>query len=243
MESNHESVELEILNKDSFKNSQKNSAIEFNNFFSKNYEKEKYGDHSKKPNKILINSFIYGDNTQSNQLEIKNNEYLSQLKNDDPKTNVIKIGHETWIEIERKKNGLGLSIVGGSDTQIPGIIIHDIYKNGAAFNDNRLSIGDQILKVNNIDLVSVTHDQALNILRQTSDIVRLLIHRSFSFSEKNLQKKIKNNLDNLNNNYNEKFMEVINIELSKKFGKGLGFSIIGRTGGSGVFISHIVSLR
>lgn len=168
---------------------------------------------------------------------------LSQKLNDDPKTNVIKVGEETWIEIHRKKTGLGLSIIGGCDTQLPGIIINDIYQNGAAFNDMRLLIGDQILKVDNTDLISVTHDQALNALRQTSDSVKLLIHRSFSHNEKFLQTKIKNNLDYFDNYYHEKFMDILTIDLNKKFGKGLGFSIIGHRGGTGIFISHIVSTK
>lgn len=164
-----------------------------------------------------------------------------QKINQDPKTNIIRVGEETWIEIDRKKMGLGLSIIGGCDTQLPGIVINDIYENGAAFNDERLLIGDQILKVDNTDLISVTHDQALNALRQTSDTVKFLIHRGFSHSEKILQTRIKNNLHNFGNNKHEKFMDIFTIELNKKFRKGLGFSIIGHRGGSGIFISHLVN--
>jgi hypothetical protein len=84
--------------------------------------------------------------------------------NENPRIDQIRPGKETLIEIERGKMGLGLSIVGGSDTQLPGIIIHDIYQNGAAFADKRLTIGDQILKVNDIDLTNATHDQ-VNIFK------------------------------------------------------------------------------
>lgn len=77
---------------------------------------------------------------------------------------------------------MGLSIVGGSDTQLPGIIIHDIYQNGAAYNDNRLSIGDQILKVNEIDLTNATHDfvsftnlNIIDLLIKSSIMLCLLI--------------------------------------------------------------------
>jgi C-terminal processing protease CtpA/Prc len=188
----------------------------------------------------------------------------------DPKTNKIKMGEETLIEIERGKLGLGLSIVGGFDTQLPGIIIHDIYQNGAAFLDKRLTIGDQILKVNNIDLTNATHEQALNALRQTSDSVRLLIHRGFintnqsiipptstdTCSVNTFGVRLKSNnedininkyLDGVSNYEDEKLLNILSIDLNKKFAKGLGFSIIGRrtggsTDGSGVFISHIVSI-
>lgn len=141
-----------------------------------------------------------------------------------------------------------MSIVGGSDTQLPGIIIHDIYDNGAAFKDGRLSIGDQILKVNSTDITNATHEQALNALRQTSDIVKLLIHRGF-YANQQQQSSSKFPFQALSNDVNsgcsliedESSLNILTIELTKKFGKGLGFSIIGRKDGTGVFISHVVS--
>ena len=157
-----------------------------------------------------------------------------------PRTDLIKVGQESLIEIERGKLGLGLSIVGGSDTQLPGIIIHDIYQNGAAFCDKRLAIGDQILRVNNIDLTNATHEQALNALRQTSDFVRLLIPRGFLASEElKANKSTRSHAKKIIEE--EQFLNILNIELVKKFAKGLGFSIIGRRDGTGVFLSHIVS--
>jgi InaD-like protein len=41
-------------------------------------------------------------------------------------------------------------------------------------------------------------------------------------------------------NEEDKF-DIITVDLIKKSGKGLGFSIIGRRHGYGVFISHIVN--
>jgi C-terminal processing protease CtpA/Prc len=203
---------------------------------------------------------------QTKQTVTTTSTYTSQANkqtNNDPKSNKIRVGEETLIEIERGKLGLGLSIVGGSDTQLPGIIIHDIYQSGAAYRDGRLAIGDQILKVNGVDLVNATHEQALSALRQTSDYVKLLIHRGFcpSFQVSELQQSATTSsssptynqsslnasncvvLPDLNNINDEKFLNIMNVDLNKKFGKGLGFSIIGRRDGSGVFISHIVSLK
>jgi hypothetical protein len=171
----------------------------------------------------------------------------------DPKTNQIKVGEETLIEIERGKLGLGLSIVGGSDTQLPFIFIHEIYENGAAYKDKRLAFGDQILKVNEMDLTNATHEQALNALRQPSEYVRLLIHRGFyppskldntSISTIGFDVKSSSSTNGINSAIitdEEKYLNVINVDLNKKFAKGLGFSIIGKRDGSGVFISHIVS--
>lgn len=191
-------------------------------------------------------------------LDTVNQNIEKPLKQTEPKTNQIKVGEETWIEIERGKLGLGLSIVGGSDTQLPGIIIHDIYQNGAAYRDKRLAIGDQILKVNNIDLINATHEQALNALRQTSDFVKLLIHRGFQATHQTEHLNSINSKNSLNDPSSsgsaysftglsglddEKFLNIIIVELNKKFAKGLGFSIIGRRDGSGVFISHIVRIQ
>ncbi len=180
----------------------------------------------------------------------------TSTSNSDPKTNKIKMGEEILIQIERGKLGLGLSIVGGSDTQLLGIIIHDIYQNGAAYLDKRLAIGDQILKVNDIDLTNATHEQALNALRQTSENVKLYIHRGFlSTNTNSLLMPVTDNHEKLKSNTehnefadagDENYLNIFSIDLNKKFAKGLGFSIIGRRTGlsgesSGVFISHIVS--
>ena len=40
--------------------------------------------------------------------------------------------------------GLGLSIVGGSDTLLGAIFIHEVYEKGAAHKDGRLRPGDQV---------------------------------------------------------------------------------------------------
>ncbi|CAF1001759.1 unnamed protein product, partial [Adineta ricciae] len=147
-------------------------------------------------------------------------------KEDDPRTRSILVGQETLIEIDRGQSGLGLSVVGGSDTQLSGIIIHDIYDGCAAQRDGRLLVGDQILEVNSIDLRFATHEEAIQALRQATNVVTILVLRGKMLTEMM--------------NEQDKF-DVINVELVKKSGKGLGkSSIIGRRHGFGVFISHIL---
>ncbi|XP_060069918.1 multiple PDZ domain protein-like, partial [Ylistrum balloti] len=63
----------------------------------------------------------------------------------DPFTCPIIPGKETSIEIEKGRTGLGLSIVGGADTLLGAIIIHEVYEDGAAARDGRLWAGDQVL--------------------------------------------------------------------------------------------------
>ena len=92
-------------------------------------------------------------------------------------------GADTIIEITKDKDedgktmGLGLSIVGGSDTLLGAIFIHEVYEKGAAHKDGRLRPGDQILEVMHENLRNVSHSHALHALRQTPNRVRLVIHR------------------------------------------------------------------
>ncbi|NXY44417.1 MPDZ protein, partial [Ceuthmochares aereus] len=140
----------------------------------------------------------------------------------DPATCPIIPGCETTIDISKGRTGLGLSIVGGTDTLLGAIIIHEVYEEGAASKDGRLWAGDQILEVNGIDLRSATHDEAINVLRQTPQKVRLTVYRDEA-------------------QYKEEDMyDVLNIELQKKPGKGLGLSIVGKRNDTGVFVSDIV---
>jgi len=132
-------------------------------------------------------------------------------------------GKDTTIEIikdkdeEGKPMGLGLSIVGGSDTLLGAIFIHEVYEAGAAHKDARLRPGDQILEVMKEDLRNVTHSFALHALRQTPNRVRLVIHRE-----------------------DDEIYEQMDVELMKKRDRGLGLSIVGKKSGPGVFISEVV---
>lgn len=66
------------------------------------------------------------------------------------------------------------------------------------------------LQVNGLDLRNATHDEAINVLRQTPQKVRLTVYRDEA-------------------QYKEEDMyDVLNIELQKKPGKGLGLSIVGK---------------
>uniref|UniRef100_A0A2K5LFB7 Multiple PDZ domain crumbs cell polarity complex component n=1 Tax=Cercocebus atys TaxID=9531 RepID=A0A2K5LFB7_CERAT len=140
----------------------------------------------------------------------------------DPATCPIIPGCETIIEISKGRTGLGLSIVGGSDTLLGAIIIHEVYEEGAACKDGRLWAGDQILEVNGIDLRKATHDEAINVLRQTPQRVRLTLYRDEAPYKE------------------EEVCDTLTIELQKKPGKGLGLSIVGKRNDTGVFVSDIV---
>uniref|UniRef100_A0A8C5WLQ9 InaD-like protein n=1 Tax=Leptobrachium leishanense TaxID=445787 RepID=A0A8C5WLQ9_9ANUR len=56
----------------------------------------------------------------------------------DPASCPIIHGQETTIDISKGHSGLGLSIVGGNDTPLEAIVIHEVYEEGAAARDGRL---------------------------------------------------------------------------------------------------------
>ncbi|XP_068122792.1 disks large homolog 2 isoform X7 [Hyperolius riggenbachi] len=88
---------------------------------------------------------------------------------------------ETVVEIKLFKGpkGLGFSIAGGVGNQhIPGdnsIYVTKIIEGGAAQKDGRLQVGDRLLMVNNYGLEEVTHEEAVAILKNTSDVVYLKV--------------------------------------------------------------------
>ncbi|XP_056254360.1 disks large homolog 2 isoform X5 [Seriola aureovittata] len=88
---------------------------------------------------------------------------------------------ETIIEIKLIKGpkGLGFSIAGGVGNQhIPGdnsIYVTKIIDGGAAQKDSRLQVGDRLLMVNNYSLEEVSHEEAVAILKNTSDVVYLKV--------------------------------------------------------------------
>ncbi|XP_066453825.1 inaD-like protein isoform X2 [Eleutherodactylus coqui] len=140
----------------------------------------------------------------------------------DPATCPIVPGQEMTIEISKGHSGLGLSIVGGKDTPLEAVVIHEVYEEGAAARDGRLWAGDQILEVNGLDLRNASHEDAITALRQTPQKVQLVVYRDEA------QYRDEENLD------------IFHVELQKKSGRGLGLSIVGKRNGNGVFISDIV---
>ncbi|KAM9503499.1 LOW QUALITY PROTEIN: inaD-like protein [Salvelinus alpinus] len=144
-------------------------------------------------------------------------EYCSK----DPSTCPIVPGQEIIIEIAKGRSGLGLSIVGGKDTQLDAIVIHEVYEEGAAARDGRLWAGDQILEVNGVDLRSAAHEDAITALRHPAKVCLKVLRDEARYRD-------------------QEYLDVFSVELQKKAGRGLGLSIVGKRNGTGVFISDVV---
>jgi len=94
------------------------------------------------------------------------------------------------IELTKGNKGLGFSIAGGSGNQhIPGdngIYITKIMDGGAAQVDGRLAVGDKLILVRNLPLMTeknlenVSHEEAVAALKCTSDRVVLIVSKTES---------------------------------------------------------------
>ncbi|XP_032878412.1 disks large homolog 2 isoform X2 [Amblyraja radiata] len=88
---------------------------------------------------------------------------------------------ETIAEIKLIKGpkGLGFSIAGGVGNQhIPGdnsIYVTKIIDGGAAQRDGTLQVGDRLLMVNHYSLEEIAHEEAVTILKNTTDVVYLKV--------------------------------------------------------------------
>ncbi|XP_026471535.1 uncharacterized protein LOC113375804 [Ctenocephalides felis] len=77
---------------------------------------------------------------------------------------------EIVLEI-REPDELGIFITGGREHGLP-IIISDLNPSGVAFESGAFFIGDTILKVNDIDLLQSSNQEAINIISNVSGVVR-----------------------------------------------------------------------
>ncbi|CAB3410227.1 unnamed protein product [Caenorhabditis bovis] len=86
------------------------------------------------------------------------------------------------VELYKGSTGLGFSIAGGvGNEHIPGdtdIFVTKVIEGGAADTDGRLRVGDKILEVDNIALSNVSHEYAVDVLKNTGNRVRLLIQKN-----------------------------------------------------------------
>ncbi|VDD82189.1 unnamed protein product [Mesocestoides corti] len=87
-------------------------------------------------------------------------------------------GVETTVEMLRSPGEeLGFSIVGGADTLMGGVFIHQVHNGSFVWRDGRLKPGDQILAVGDLDLRQSNHAAATKALRETQERVLITILR------------------------------------------------------------------
>ena len=79
---------------------------------------------------------------------------------------------EVLVSKSGETGGLGISIKGGVENKMP-ILISKIFPGMAADLTGRLHVGDAILSVDSQDLREATHDDAVRILKNTGNTVKL----------------------------------------------------------------------
>ncbi|XP_020631141.1 gamma-1-syntrophin-like isoform X1 [Orbicella faveolata] len=89
---------------------------------------------------------------------------------------------ERKVKLSRRKvGGLGMSIKGGRESNLP-IAISRIYKDQAAYETRRLHEGDIILEVNGQSIRKATHDEAVAALKKGGSEIELTVIHSLSSS-------------------------------------------------------------
>ncbi|XP_032488075.1 tyrosine-protein phosphatase non-receptor type 13 isoform X12 [Phocoena sinus] len=86
------------------------------------------------------------------------------------------------VELAKNENSLGISVTGGVNTSVRhgGIYVKAVIPKGAAESNGRIHKGDRVLAVNGVSLEGATHKQAVETLRNTGQVVHLLLEKGQS---------------------------------------------------------------
>nr|XP_015798424.2 tyrosine-protein phosphatase non-receptor type 13 isoform X2 [Nothobranchius furzeri] len=84
------------------------------------------------------------------------------------------------IQLSKVDGSLGIKVTGGANTTVRhgGVYVKGIIPKGAAELDGRIQKGDRLMAVNRISLEGASHQQAVDILRETGQKVHLLLERA-----------------------------------------------------------------
>ncbi|XP_077425876.1 gamma-2-syntrophin isoform X1 [Vanacampus margaritifer] len=85
-----------------------------------------------------------------------------------------QVNHRTVVLRRQETGGLGLSIKGGAENNVP-VVISKISKDQVADQTGKLFVGDAVLKVNGINVEHSTHEQVVHILRTAGDEVIITV--------------------------------------------------------------------
>uniref|UniRef100_A0AAY4EXR1 Tyrosine-protein phosphatase non-receptor type 20 n=1 Tax=Denticeps clupeoides TaxID=299321 RepID=A0AAY4EXR1_9TELE len=105
--------------------------------------------------------------------ELSPNCLMGKLSGNGPGVNSLQPGDLFDVELSKKDSSLGISVTGGSNTTIRhgGIYVKGLIPKGAAELDGRIKKGDRVVAVNGKSLEGVTHNQAVEALRDTGQEV------------------------------------------------------------------------
>uniref|UniRef100_A0A8C6KKB2 Protein tyrosine phosphatase non-receptor type 13 n=1 Tax=Nothobranchius furzeri TaxID=105023 RepID=A0A8C6KKB2_NOTFU len=126
-----------------------------------------YTGKSRSMNVFIVSVFIHENNTEI-------------LNGSAPGVTSLPQGELFDIQLSKVDGSLGIKVTGGANTTVRhgGVYVKGIIPKGAAELDGRIQKGDRLMAVNRISLEGATHQQAVDILRETGQKVHLLLERA-----------------------------------------------------------------
>ncbi|EMP35459.1 Ligand of Numb protein X 2 [Chelonia mydas] len=99
------------------------------------------------------------------------------------------VAETSTIEIRRDdpEEELGMRIVGGKDTPLGNIVVQEVLRDSVVASDGKIAPGDHILEVNGVNISSMTHCQAISLLRHPSPVLHLMVLQEKGFSNRTLK--------------------------------------------------------
>ncbi|XP_060548027.1 ligand of Numb protein X 2-like [Pantherophis guttatus] len=139
------------------------------------------------------------------------------------------VAETNTIEIHREapEEELGMRIVGGKDTPLGNIVVQEIFQDSVVAADGKLAPGDHILEVNGVNISSVTHCQAISLLRQPCDELHFLVLQEKGFTNRTAPPVV-----------NQEVVHVILVKRDRS--EPLGIKLIRKADGPGIFILDLL---
>ncbi|XP_018421835.1 PREDICTED: ligand of Numb protein X 2-like [Nanorana parkeri] len=154
---------------------------------------------------------------------------------DDQPHRTSLVAETSTIEIHRddSEEELGMRIVGGRDTPLGNIVVQDVLKDSLIATDGKIMPGDHILEVNGMSISSVSHSQAIALLRQPSSVLYITVLQEKGFSQRS-QRTDGGTPPSLGK-------EVIQVALMKRDrSEPLGIKLVRKTEEPGVFVLDLL---
>ncbi len=97
---------------------------------------------------------------------------------EDQELNLLELDDQYYaVELARGVRGFGFSIRGGREFHCMPLFVLRIAVDGPAAADGRLRVGDQIVEINGANTKNMTHGEAIELIKNGGNVVRLLVRR------------------------------------------------------------------